>query len=162
MSQESERSQVRTATTKTPLGPRSRRQAEERRLEIRRLSRLGLRQEEIARTVNVSPKTVSNDLVIIREEDRSWLFSLAKDFQTSYFRETYEFYRDRQRAMITIERDSSVSPYARVRACEVLLAAKGAEAEFLEHGPLYKSLSDKVQELFSQVEQIKKSQTATI
>jgi hypothetical protein len=159
MSEETKNDQLPKAT-KTPKGPRSRASRELRLNELRRLLRLRLRQPEIAQHLNISDRTLRDDLKLIAEQDRQWLSELGRESFVSELRGAFEFLKDRERKLLVIEQDETVSPWTRTQASLGLVSIEMQAVELLKDGPLILSLRGQVDLIESKISEARRSQPA--
>jgi hypothetical protein len=148
-----------SATHKRGNGQRGTANArEERLLELRRLLRLRLREPEIAQKLGVSDRTIRFDLKVIQEQDRAWLSELARESFVTELRGSFEFIKDRERRLLIIEADESISAWTRVQASLGAANLELSALQAMKEGPELLSLRNQVLELEDKVREAKRSE----
>jgi IS30 family transposase len=123
---------------------------EERQRQVASLLARSMTETEIARQLNVSQGTISNDIKVLKEKSQRFVFDLAKSDLAFFYKQEYDELGEVKAKAWNICNAPDTPNKERLHALKVITMTTEARSKLLQEGPAVltmKSLDDRVNEV---------------
>jgi IS30 family transposase len=125
---------------------------EERQRQVASMLARSMTETEIAKQLNVSQGTISNDIKVLKEKSQQFVFDLAKSDLAFFYKQEYDDLGEVKAKAWDICNAPDTPTKERLHALKVIIMTAEARSKLLQEGPAVltmKSLDDRVTEVIN-------------